>query len=164
MRLEDGKDSLFCEYCNQVYTPPEADDGVRILDQHASLACPICSVPLAYAAMAHHRILYCTHCHGTLVKMEEFGSLVGDLKARWTESPAVPHAPDPTELRRRISCPQCAQPMDTHYYGGPGNVVIDDCSRCELDWLDAGELMTIVRAPDHAYNPQSEDISDYRTN
>jgi Zn-finger nucleic acid-binding protein len=36
---------------------------------------------------------------------------------------------------------------DTHYYGGPGNVIIDDCSRCELNWLDNGELMTIVRAP-----------------
>jgi Zn-finger nucleic acid-binding protein len=27
--------------------------------------------------------------------------------------------------------------------------VIDDCASCELNWLDAGELMTIVRAPDH---------------
>jgi Zn-finger nucleic acid-binding protein len=39
--------------------------------------------------------------------------------------------------------------MDTHYYAGPGNIVIDDCPSCELNWLDAGELMTIVRAPDH---------------
>jgi Zn-finger nucleic acid-binding protein len=42
--------------------------------------------------------------------------------------------------------------MDTHYYAGPGNIVIDDCGRCELNWLDAGELMTIVRAPDHSYD------------
>jgi Zn-finger nucleic acid-binding protein len=39
--------------------------------------------------------------------------------------------------------------MDTHYYGGSGNVIIDDCSRCELNWLDSGELTHIVRAPDH---------------
>ena len=43
--------------------------------------------------------------------------------------------------------------MDTHYYAGPGNIVIDDCASCELNWLDAGELMAIVRAPDHAYDP-----------
>jgi Zn-finger nucleic acid-binding protein len=44
--------------------------------------------------------------------------------------------------------------MDTHYYAGGGNVVIDDCSRCELNWLDAGELMSIVRAPGHSLAEQ----------
>jgi Zn-finger nucleic acid-binding protein len=162
MRLQEGKDSLFCDYCNQVYTPPEAEDGVRILDQQSSLACPVCAAPLAHAAMAHHRVLYCAHCHGSLIKMEEFSSLLGDLRSRWRESPATPHPPEAQELRRRMNCPQCSRPMDTHYYSGPGNIVIDDCSRCELDWLDAGELMTMVRAPDHSYTRQSGDISDYR--
>jgi Zn-finger nucleic acid-binding protein len=45
--------------------------------------------------------------------------------------------------------------MDTHYYAGGGNVVIDDCSRCELNWLDAGELMAIARAPDHSLDRRS---------
>ncbi len=40
--------------------------------------------------------------------------------------------------------------MDTHYYEGGGNVVIDDCSRCELNWLDSGELLIIGRAADHS--------------
>jgi Zn-finger nucleic acid-binding protein len=162
MRLEDGKDSLFCDYCKQVYTPPETDEGVRILDQSSPFACPVCAIPLAHAAMARHRILYCAHCHGSLIGMLELSAVVGDLKARWRESDVIPHPPDPQELRRRISCPQCSQPMDTHFYAGPGNIVIDDCSRCELDWLDAGELMSIVRAPDHSYAPDSREISDYR--
>ena len=37
--------------------------------------------------------------------------------------------------------------MDTHPYYGPGNVVIDSCDRCELVWLDFGELKQIVDAP-----------------
>jgi Zn-finger nucleic acid-binding protein len=37
--------------------------------------------------------------------------------------------------------------MDTHYYAGPGNIVIDDCSFCHLNWLDYGELQRITRAP-----------------
>ena len=41
--------------------------------------------------------------------------------------------------------------MDTHYYGGPGNVIIDACDRCDLNWLDAGELMRIVLAPGPTY-------------
>jgi Zn-finger nucleic acid-binding protein len=42
--------------------------------------------------------------------------------------------------------------MDTHFYEGPGNIIIDDCSRCFLNWLDQGELMRVVHAPDHVYN------------
>jgi len=161
MRLEDGKDSLVCDYCKQVCVPQENHDGVRILGERSNLACPVCAVPLVHAAMARHRILYCAQCHGSLVAMPEFAALVGDLRVEWRHAEGNPHAPDPEELQRHVLCPQCRQPMDTHYYGGPGNVVIDDCSRCELDWLDAGELMSIARAPDHSYGPQSRAISDY---
>ena len=38
--------------------------------------------------------------------------------------------------------------MDAHFYAGPGNVVIDSCEECSLIWLDRGELMHIVHAPD----------------
>jgi Zn-finger nucleic acid-binding protein len=38
--------------------------------------------------------------------------------------------------------------MITHRYGGPGNVIIDSCERCQANWLDYGELARIVRAPD----------------
>ena len=59
--------------------------------------------------------------------------------------------PDPKDLQRRINCPQCGKVMDTHPYGGPGNVIIDDCERCAVNWLDYGELQRIVRAPEHHY-------------
>jgi Zn-finger nucleic acid-binding protein len=41
--------------------------------------------------------------------------------------------------------------METHPYGGGGNVIIEDCERCELNWLDHGELERIVQAPDREY-------------
>jgi Zn-finger nucleic acid-binding protein len=37
--------------------------------------------------------------------------------------------------------------MDRHPYLGPGNVVIDTCSTCDLIWLDHGELTEMVDAP-----------------
>jgi len=46
--------------------------------------------------------------------------------------------------------------MDTHYYAGPGNVIIDDCSQCFLNWLDHGELMRVVRAPDYSHLRKEE--------
>ena len=35
-----------------------------------------------------------------------------------------------------------------HIYAGPGNVVLDSCERCQVNWLDAGELRRIAVAPD----------------
>jgi Zn-finger nucleic acid-binding protein len=38
--------------------------------------------------------------------------------------------------------------MEAHSYAGPGNVVIDSCEPCSLNWLDHGELARIAQAPD----------------
>ena len=37
--------------------------------------------------------------------------------------------------------------METHPYYGPGNVIIDSCTGCDLVWLDFGELAQIADAP-----------------
>jgi Zn-finger nucleic acid-binding protein len=37
--------------------------------------------------------------------------------------------------------------MDVHPYYGPGNVIIDSCTTCDLVWLDIGELKQIAEAP-----------------
>jgi len=34
-----------------------------------------------------------------------------------------------------------------HFYGGPGNIVLDTCEACQVNWLDPGELQRIARAP-----------------
>lgn len=82
--------------------------------------------------------------------MTVFVVLIGALRARRGEESEIVPPPDPHQLDRATLCPQCHHRMDTHYYAGGGNVVIDDCSRCELNWLDAGELMAIAHAPDHS--------------
>jgi Zn-finger nucleic acid-binding protein len=109
-----------------------------------------------HAILARQRIRTCKHCRGMLIPMANFLALIEELKAGH-EGHGVPHAPNRKELDRRIDCPQCHQLMDTHYYGGPGNVVIDDCSRCFLNWLDHGELMRIVEAPDRIYGDEYGD-------
>jgi Zn-finger nucleic acid-binding protein len=151
MRLEDGRDSFVCDYCKQVYVPDENEEGVRLLGTASALECPVCAVPLSEGSMARHWVLYGTHCHGVLVEVGEFTGLVGDLRAAAHGGVVTPHAPSGEQLQRRIRCPRCHQPMDTHDYAGPGNVVIDDCARCELNWRDAGELRTLAHAPHHSY-------------
>jgi Zn-finger nucleic acid-binding protein len=158
LHLEDGRESAACEYCKAVYVPPPNREGVRVFDQPSELLCPICQAPLRHATLARQRILYCTGCDGSLIPMPVFVVLVHALRAQRGEAVDIAPPPEPHQLDRAALCPQCGRRMDTHFYGGGGNVVIDDCSRCELNWLDAGELMAIAHAPDHSldYRPPPE--------
>jgi len=150
MRLEEDQECLTCDYCKSICFPEKNDDGVRVLGEPAAESCPACGVPLMHAARAGQRVRYCGRCRGMLVPMSTFMALVQELRAGRDGPAAIPHAPGARDLQRHIDCPQCHQRMDTHFYGGPGNIVIDDCSRCGLNWLDHGELMRIVRAPDRS--------------
>jgi len=156
LSLEGDQESLTCDYCKAIYLPDQDDEGVRLLGEAEGASCPICAIPLMHATLGRQRIRTCTHCRGMLIPMGNFLALVEELKAGHA-SHGVPHSPDRKELDRRIACPQCHQHMNTHYYGGPGNVVIDDCSRCFLNWLDHGELMRIVEAPDRTYGEEFGD-------
>jgi TFIIB-like protein len=89
--------------------------------------------------------------------MNLFVAIIQELRSHRDTSADAVRQPDWKDLNRKIRCPQCGKTMDTHAYGGPGNVIIDDCERCSLDWLDYGELDKIVRAPDHAYTGHAWD-------
>jgi len=154
LNLDAGETSAKCPYCKTVYLPEKNIDGVRVFDQPSQLHCPICRMPLFDAAMTRQRIWYCKNCRGSLIPMAVFIVLVRHLRAQVGDATEIAPPPDPHQLDRVTECPQCGHRMDTHYYAGGGNVVIDDCSRCELNWLDAGELMAIVHAPDHSREPR----------
>lgn len=160
LRLREGRDSLPCEYCGAVYLPEANEDGVRLLGEASTTPCPVCKIPLVHASLRHERFLYCERCRGNLIPMPVFVCLVQELRARGGGAVAPPHPPDPQELRRTLRCPQCDRPMETHYYAGGGNVVIDDCERCELNWLDAGELLSIAHARDHSLNEHTQSWLD----
>jgi Zn-finger nucleic acid-binding protein len=146
MRLEAGKESLNCEYCGNVYFPQKNEDGVRVLGEPSELACPVCAVPLLAAAFNGQRLLYCNRCRGMLIQMDVFVTLLHNLHAHGEGAAVVLPPPDPKGLERQTDCPQCHHRMDTHFYAGPGNVIIDDCSQCHLNWLDYGELTRILDA------------------
>jgi Zn-finger nucleic acid-binding protein len=153
LALRDGDDFLTCEYCGGTVYPEKTEEGVRVLSGASEFACPVCNVPLAHAALDGHRIYYCGHCRGMLISMDAFVPLVEDLRARRDTSAPACRRPAESELRRQVACPRCHGRMDTHYYAGPGNVVIDDCERCQWNWLDPGELTRMVRAPEKVYQP-----------
>ena len=157
MKLDAGRDFLACPYCGTMHFPDPNPDGVRVLEETVEQQCPRCSeVPgqeaaLVQASVAGDRVLYCQRCHGLLIEMEVFLAVVEELRSRQSSSEYAGKQPDWDELDRRTKCPKCGVQMDTHPYAGPGNVIIDTCENCSLDWLDYGELQRIVRAPDARY-------------
>ena len=153
MQLKASMDNFKCEYCQSVYFQDKNDDGVRVLADQTDESmqnCPVCSNPLKLAAIDKFRILYCSTCHGMLIPMGEFQVLIDDLQALQRDT-MVQTAVDSSDLRRTVDCPQCHHAMEAHFYAGPGNVTIDSCDPCSLNWLDHGELMRIVHAPDERH-------------
>jgi Zn-finger nucleic acid-binding protein len=148
LRLTETEDFCRCDYCGAIYTPEQNADGIRLLGETAPAICPVCGLPLEKAAISGHRILYCKHCEGMLIPMDDFVSVTEELRSKRSGHGSIQPPANRKDLERHIDCPQCHQPMDTHFYEGPGNIVIDDCSRCLVNWLDKSELMRVVRAPD----------------
>jgi len=145
MRMAGGQDSLRCDYCKNIYFSTPDDSGVRYLDQLPKLPCPVCAVALWNATLAGIGIRACKRCRGTLVPMAIFEDLVEKLREQSSGTDNA--APDAHALDQRLNCPQCHEHMDTHFYYGGGRVVMADCERCSLNWLDGGALMRIVHAP-----------------
>jgi Zn-finger nucleic acid-binding protein len=151
MRLKEDAEFFTCEYCGNVHFPAPNEDGVRVLGDAAAEKCPVCAVSLVHAAIGGHRIRYCARCRGMLIAMNAFTAITADLRSRRDALGDSARQPDWSDLDRKLRCPQCGSVMDTHPYGGPGNVIIDDCEVCTLVWLDFSELDRIVRAPDFQY-------------
>lgn len=148
MKLEADNKYLSCSYCGHHHFPEPNEDGVCILAEHAGADCPVCRKPLVHASIDSARLLCCEACRGVLVSMDLFVWIVAHMRARW-QTGVQPSAPaELRELDREVRCPHCHRKMDTHRYGGPGNVIIDNCPACQLNWLDYGEFRKIGSAPD----------------
>ena len=146
MRVSGGLLSLRCDYCkNVVYTAPD-DEGVRYMEELEDVLCPVCAVPLWNASLANVSIRACKKCRGMLIAMGAFEGLIDLVRAENPKS-EIPVADDGSDATRRLECPVCHHPMETHFYYGGGHVMMDDCERCELNWLDGGELLRIAHAP-----------------
>jgi Zn-finger nucleic acid-binding protein len=147
MRLSTDRRYYACDYCTSLYFPEESMDGVRVMDEPGELNCPLCRIPLVLAWIHETQVLHCTRCQGLLINQLAFLSTIRYLRAR-SRGPGVISPPmDPGALKRSLHCPSCGQEMSTHPYGGPGNIVVDNCPRCLLIWLDREELSKVIWAP-----------------
>lgn len=148
MQFDHEKIHYSCPYCTSLYFPEENRDGIRLTDEAASLDCPLCRLPLVIAYAGKIKLLSCPNCRGILIQQPDFLFTINYLRANSKEPPITPPPLRKEDLERVINCPNCRQKMHTHPYGGPGNIVIDNCPACLLNWLDHTELHRIIRSPD----------------
>jgi Zn-finger nucleic acid-binding protein len=76
-----------------------------------------------------------------------FARVVNKRRAWAISPPADPVPLERRQLQRTLSCPRCTGRFETYAHSGPGNVVIDNCTKCDMIWLDFGEMRQIVDAP-----------------
>jgi Zn-finger nucleic acid-binding protein len=148
-----------CDYCHNVVVADKDNDGVSLSTEADSEGegCPICSLPLMKATLGRLPLLVCTKCDGMLIAMQEFEDLIAASRAEHHGAVAIaPADPNSDDLRRPIGCPHCHRPMEAHFYGGAGNVVMDTCENCSLNWLDHGELARIANAPRSSFAADSD--------
>jgi Zn-finger nucleic acid-binding protein len=150
MELFERRRYYYCNHCGTFHfiEGPEVE-GVRVLGPHdGGLPCPLCQATLMRALLDDRSVVdHCQRCRGLLIARPTFGEAVEVRRARASGGALPPPPVDARELDRRIRCPSCHARMDVHPYYGPGNVVIDSCTACDLIWLDHGELRQITDAP-----------------
>lgn len=159
MKLLLDRQHFHCEYCSSIYFPRENEDGIRVLEHASKTQCPVCEIPLVYGYINNIQILHCQKCRGLLIDQELFLLVINYLRTNSTKPALTPPPVNMKELNRSLFCPNCGKQMSTHLYGGPGNLVVDNCPSCKLLWLDNRELTRVIRAPgrEPSTNQERED-------
>jgi Zn-finger nucleic acid-binding protein len=152
MQLAGNRRHFRCDHCGNFHFPQETGDGVVPLGDPASTGCPVCQLPLKSALIDGESVNHCERCRGFLTWTATFGRIVTERRKRQGPHERVTEPFDPAELRRALKCPGCHKRMEAHPYFGGGNAVVDTCDRCELIWLDAGELAIIERYIPHQHH------------
>jgi Zn-finger nucleic acid-binding protein len=150
MQLDQSRRYFQCGHCGTFNFPEPIDaDGIRIVGRTAEAPrCPVCLAGLDQAVIdGDYPVTFCGRCRGVLLPRTTFATVVEKRRAWATEPPAEPIPMDRRALERQLACPLCAARFMTYPYHGPGNVVIDGCTACDVIWLDFGEMRQIVAAP-----------------
>jgi Zn-finger nucleic acid-binding protein len=146
-RIDRERGLIVCDHCGTQQELPALFEHLELLSE-TRLLCPLCTSPLFDGRLEDLPVQVCARCFGMLISMDLFTTIIDVVRARedGRVRAVLPRKQNPGD--REIDCPVCRNPMLNHVYAGPGNIVIDTCERCFLNWLDPGELRRIVVAPD----------------
>jgi Zn-finger nucleic acid-binding protein len=150
MELVESRRYFRCRHCGTFHFPQSvAADGLLVTGQPADgPKCPVCTVGMSHALLDDdYPVAFCAKCRAVFMPRATFATVVNKRRAWATGPPAEPTPLDRRELHRELACPECGGRFDTYPHLGPGSVVIDNCTRCDMIWLDFGEMKQMVDAP-----------------
>src|SRR5262245_56171394 len=104
----------------------------------AGKLCLRCQQPLERAEVRGVELETCTKCKGMLLGQLLLPKLLEAMSVDLLKNfdPDVQIQPI-KDAGGAVSCPRCAQPMQTDNYCGAGIVFFDRCEGCALLWLDS---------------------------
>ncbi len=140
--LEVAGDVKHCAHCGW-RDLHQNDKGIAVIGEPVGANCPVCRGALLSALVEDEIVAQCAGCGGFMAEMEAFQLIVARRRTAGVAGENCTKPFHAAELERVLDCPSCDKPMDTHPYGGGGNVVVNTCERCSLIWLDAGKLAVI---------------------
>jgi Zn-finger nucleic acid-binding protein len=162
MAFDHHKVVFSCEYCTWIYYPEETQDGIRATDIEENLECPLCHNPLVLAYVGKIKVSTCSRCRGILIEQPTFLRVIQYMRSKVKEPLLSPPPVRMEEVERKLHCPSCHMLMDTHPYAGPGNIIIDNCPRCNLNWMDHNELYRVTHTADGLPRGQYFDLDPDR--
>ncbi|GIW99218.1 MAG: hypothetical protein KatS3mg111_2551 [Pirellulaceae bacterium] len=112
------------------------------------MLCPKCSVKLERTQYEHFGIRQCPRCHGMLMRRDRVQAI---RNRRETPPEAlveeIAQSPADADAQHRLRCPECRVTMRKERRRmGPTEFWVDVCPRCDLIWLDVGELAMLQLA------------------
>jgi Zn-finger nucleic acid-binding protein len=150
MELVESRRYFRCGHCGTFHFPTSIEaDGIEVVGTATGGPdCPVCKCGMAHALIDKTQpIDFCNTCRGVLLPRRTFAVVITKRRAWATDPPAEPTPLNREDLNRELSCPKCGGRFETYPNYGPGNVVIDSCTTCDVVWLDFGEMRTMVDAP-----------------
>jgi Zn-finger nucleic acid-binding protein len=158
IKVEDSKDFFHCDYCGSFQFSDPNKDGIALLDMLSLYGCPNCQRPLVTAIIKDVRIFSCPSCRGNLISQAKLLTIIKRAASPDMVGEVPSYPPDRSEIQRKLVCPGCQKTMEAYPYAGPGNIIIQGCSRCRLIWLDFGELFRIVRSYSQIYQTSPDEL------
>ena len=151
MQIAGNRRHFRCDHCGNFHFPEETGDGVAPLGEPAGCDCPVCRVPLQKALIDGEPVATASAAAASWPAPRRSAASLPSRKHHGPHE-RITEPFDPADLRRGLSCPGCHKRMEAHPYFGGGNAVVDTCDRCNLIWLDAGELAVIERYIPHQHH------------
>ncbi|RMF40625.1 MAG: hypothetical protein D6753_11345 [Planctomycetota bacterium] len=110
------------------------------------MLCPKCAVRLERSKYEDLGIRVCPQCHGMLVRKNRL-EVIRNRRDKSPEQLVHEIAEGGEDSMQRLRCPECRVTMrKERHHLGPSEFWIDVCTKCELVWLDPGELAKLQLA------------------